>query len=125
MEFLNKVFSTQQNWIIPGTARPDVSPGARHNVSNTVVVRDHEWAEVREFLWNNRDRFTGVSLLAATGDKDYPNAPREAVSTEKDEQHWNYLVANYTSVDYTELCEFEDNTDLVNELACSGGTCLL
>lgn len=123
IQFLDKVKSTQLNWVISGTARPESSPGANHNVSNTVLVGEHEWDEVSEYLWENRTLFTGVSLLPRTGDKIYAFAPREAVTTEADEAKWNYLIENYTPVDYTQMLEAKDGTDLSGELACAGGAC--
>jgi ribonucleoside-diphosphate reductase alpha chain len=123
LEFLDSVRQTQVNWVLPGTARPDSTAGLTHNVSNTCVVRESEWDTVAEYLWESRAYFTGVSLLPATGDKDYAFAPCEAVVTEADEAKWNYLVANYKPVDYTKITEDDDGTDLTGEAACAGGAC--
>ena len=123
LQFLGKVMSTQQNWVLPGTARPDSSPGVNHNVSNTVVVAPDEWDDTMNFLWDNRKFFTGVALLAKSGDKDFAFAPREVVANEADEARWNYLIANYKPVDYTKMVETEDETDLKGELACAAGGC--
>jgi len=123
ISFLEMVKSTQQNWVITGTARPDSFPGMNHNVSNTVTVREDEWEKVAEYLWDNREFFTGVSLLPVTGDKDYLFAPNEEITTESDETRWNNLLAQYKPVDYTTLVENEDSTDLTSEPACAGGAC--
>ena len=61
--------------------------------------------------------------MPATGDKDYAFAPREAIVTEADEEKWNNLLKHYVPVDYSEMVEDEDNTDLVGEVACAGGAC--
>jgi ribonucleoside-diphosphate reductase alpha chain len=78
--FLELIKSTQQNWVIPGT-RPEACtrPWLTHNVSNTVWVKEHEWEAVADFIYRNRAFFTGVSLLPASGDKEYPQAPMCAV----------------------------------------------
>lgn len=123
LEFLQKVLDTKKHWVQEGTARPDSSPGVTHNVSNTITVREDEWDDVREFLWEHREYFSGVSMLSYVGDKEFTNAPREAVVNEVDEERWAYLVGNYTPVDYTQFLEVEDNTDLKGEVACSGGAC--
>ena len=123
IEFLDMVRSTQQNWVLPGTAEENCSPGLTHNVSNTVTVRPEEWEKVADYLWENREYFTGVSLLANTGDKDYAFAPNEEVTTEADEVRWNNLIEHYKPVDYTKLVEESDETDLVGEAACAGGAC--
>jgi ribonucleoside-diphosphate reductase alpha chain len=82
VEFLQHVRTTQRNWVRAG-ARPECAtqPWLTHNVSNTVVVRDDEWQEVGDYLYDQRADFTGVSLLPASGDKDYRQAPMCAVPT--------------------------------------------
>ena len=39
-------------------------------------------SEVREFLWEHRDQFGGISLLSSFGDLDYPQAPYTEVLDE-------------------------------------------
>lgn len=122
-QFMEIVRSTQQNWVVPGATRASHVPGLSHNVSNTITVRPHEWALVADYLWRHRDSFTGVSLLADSGDTDYAFAPFEAVRTEAQERRWNELVAKYTPVDYLGVFEAEDGTSLTGEAACAGGAC--
>jgi len=76
VQLLEHVRLTQQNWIEYGT-RDDapVAPWLRHNVSNTITVRDDEWDDVTKFIYNNRKWFAGISLLPMSGDLDYPQAP--------------------------------------------------
>ncbi len=123
IEFLEKIKSTQQHWVVPGTASENYSPGLTHNVSNTVTVAPEEWDKVAAYLWENREYFTGVSMLPSTGDKDFAFAPNEEIQTEADEARWNTILANYKPVDYAALQEGFDGTDLVGELACAGGAC--
>jgi len=123
IRFLDMVKSTQQNWVLPGTARSDAAPGLNHNVSNTVTVKSDEWEAVAEYIWKHREYFTGVSLLPATGDKDYAFAPNEAIVTDADEARWNQIVASYKPVDYSAILEAEDGTAFTAEAACAGGAC--
>lgn len=123
IQFLDMVKSTQQNWVLPGTSDPKHSPGLNHNVSNTVTVRPEEWDKVADYLWENREYFTGVSLLAASGDKDYAFAPNEEVTTPADEARWNAILESYKPVDYTAIVEEGDDTNLSGEIACAGGVC--
>lgn len=125
IQFLDMVKSTQQNWVLPGTSDTSPSPGLNHNVSNTVTVRPDEWDKVADYLWENREFFTGVSLLASTGDKDFAFAPNEEVITPADEARWNAILEGYKPVDYTSIVEQGDNTDLSGEVACAGGVCLI
>jgi len=125
MDLLKHVHSTQQNWVVPGTARPEMNPGLYHNVSNTLSVRDGEWDDIAEYIWENRADFTGISMLAASGDKLYQQAPHEEVSTPQDETLWNELISKFQSVDFTQMKEAEDETNLQGEIACAGGACEL
>lgn len=125
LSFMEQVRSTQQNWVIPGTVRESASPGLRHNVSNTITVRDEEWGDVQDFIWKNRWDLTGISLLSDYGDTVYPFAPFESVKTEAQERRWNELVEAYTPVDYTTMYEIEDGTALTQEAACAGGACAI
>lgn len=96
VQFLRDVvLLTKRNWIDCGR-NPEhpstiATPKLSMNVSNTCVVRENEWGDVREFLWENRNNFSGVSLLPATGDLDYPQAPFMEVLSEEE------LVAEYGS----------------------------
>jgi ribonucleoside-triphosphate reductase len=76
VQLLEKVRLTQQNWIKGGTVEERCAiKGISHNVSNTISVKDSEWADVEQYIYDNRDSFAGISLLGAAGDKDYPQAP--------------------------------------------------
>ena len=125
IEFLEKIRSTQQNWVVPGTARTEAAPGLTHNVSNTVQVKDDEWDKVADYLWRNQKDFAAVSLLPALADKQYSFAPYEAVTTPEDETRWNQILSRYVPVDYTKMVEEDDATDLQGEAACAGGACLV
>ena len=76
VELLEKVKTTQQNWVEAGTNKElCLLQSLRHNVSNTITVNDDEWDEVRDYIYNNKKWFAGISLLSAAGDLDYPQAP--------------------------------------------------
>jgi len=85
---LEYVKLAQENWIEYGTNQElCVEPWLRHNVSNTITVDD--WEKVEEYIYENRYSFCGVSLLAATGDKAYPQAPFTEVND------MEYIVKKY------------------------------
>lgn len=85
IDLLEKVKLTQQNWVESGT-RPDqcTVKDMRHNVSNTITVKDDEWDAVEDYIFKNRKWFAGISLLPFSGDLDYPQAPFTAVHTPRE-----------------------------------------
>jgi ribonucleoside-triphosphate reductase (thioredoxin) len=76
VDLLAHVKLTQENWVAAGR-RPErcTAPWLRHNVSNTITVRDDEWDDVTRYIYEHRSAFAGVSLLSEGGDMDYPQAP--------------------------------------------------
>jgi ribonucleoside-diphosphate reductase alpha chain len=85
VQLLDHVRLTQQNWVEFGTRHTNsVAPWLRHNVSNTITVKDSEWEEVTNYIYNNRKWFAGISLLPMSGDLDYPQAPFATVLEPKE-----------------------------------------
>jgi ribonucleoside-diphosphate reductase alpha chain len=77
---LEYVKLAQQYWVEYGTnVELCTHPKLRHNVSNTITVDD--WDEVEQYLYDNREYFAGVSLMAGSGDKAYAQAPFTEVLT--------------------------------------------
>lgn len=85
VNLLEKVKLVQSTWIEYGT---DVSlcrdKRLRHNVSNTITVKENKWDEVEEYIFNNRKHFAGISFLSNDGDKDFAQAPFTEVLTEQE-----------------------------------------
>lgn len=82
IDFLEKVKIAQQNWVKNGT-RPEraIYKHTSHNVSNTIHIKDDEWDAVRDYIFENRRFFTGISILSASGDLDYAQSPFTSVLT--------------------------------------------
>lgn len=77
LEFVKKA---QQWWVESGTDEDlCVDKRLRHNISNTISVDD--WDAVEQYIFDNRDWFAGISLLGASGDKGYAQAPFTEVHT--------------------------------------------
>jgi ribonucleoside-diphosphate reductase alpha chain len=77
---LEYVKLAQQYWVEYGTnVELCAHPKLRHNVSNTITVDN--WDEVEQYLFDNREFFAGVSLMAGSGDKAYAQAPFTEVLT--------------------------------------------
>ena len=75
LEIVKKV---QNIWVENGTnVELCRDPRLRHNVSNTITVDD--WDEVTKYVYDNRYSFCGISFMASTGDKAFPQAPNTEV----------------------------------------------
>lgn len=91
IDFLEMVRMTKAHWIENGTnfdhpfykEYPKFAR-MRMNVSNTCMVKDDEWDDVKEYVWNNRNVFSGISFLPKGGDLLYPQAPYTSVLDEKE-----------------------------------------
>lgn len=77
---LEYVKLAQTHWVMPGKNKNVKQHDfIEHNVSNTITVDD--WAAVEEYVFNNRKYFTGISFMAASGDKAFPQAPFTEILT--------------------------------------------
>ena len=114
LQTLERVKRVAQEWVRVGHRRGSNT----HNVSCTISIRDHEWASVGQWMWDNRDYYNGISVLPYNGGT-YKQAPFEDCS----EDEYNRLYSSLQSVDLTKVIELEDNTDQAGELACAGGSC--
>ena len=91
-----------------------------HNASMTVYVRDDEWFEVGNWVYQNWEIINGVSFLPYDGGH-YNLAPYEEI----DVHSYERLIKDLPVIDYNKLSkyEFEDNTQGKQEIACSGDKC--
>ena len=101
-------------WVKPGFRKGQNT----HNISATISIKDAEWVDVGEWMWENRNSYNGLSVLPFS-DHTYKQAPFEDCSKET----YEALLGSLTSIDLTKVTEDEDNTDLKGEVACAGGAC--
>jgi ribonucleoside-diphosphate reductase alpha chain len=125
LQSLNETIFLYENWILPGTAIPESSPGLTHNVSSTVSVSENEWDGLISAIWDSKNNLASLSVMPRMGDKGIPFIPREEIidGDPVDEAIWEKLITNYKPVDYKRVKEFEDLTNRKGEVACSGGVC--
>jgi ribonucleoside-diphosphate reductase alpha chain len=114
MDLLERVKKVSTEWVRPGHQKGQNT----HNVSATISIREEEWDEVGQWMWDNRGVYNGLSVLPADGGT-YQQAPFE----DCDEETYNNLLDTLTAIDLSTVVEIEDNTDLKGELACAGGAC--
>lgn len=91
-----------------------------HNTSTTIYVKDSEWFEVGNWVFQNWNIVNGVSFLPFNGGH-YKLAPYEEITEVKYEE----LIKTFKSIDYSQLSkyEMEDNTEGAKMWACSGDKC--
>ena len=114
LQLLKRVAHIAQEWVKSGHRKGQNT----HNVSATISIKEAEWQDVGEWMWENRERYNGLSVLPYDGGT-YTQPPFEDCSKERH----NVLSESLTNVDLTKIVESEDNTDLQGELACAGGAC--
>ena len=114
LDLLERIKFFSKNWIKPGHRKGQNT----HNISATISVKDGEWAEVGQWMWDNRNFYNGISVLPYDGGS-YVQAPFEECS----EETYYKMMAHLNRVDLSLIRETEDNTDLQGELACAGGAC--
>lgn len=114
LQLLRRVKKVTDEWVKPGFRKGQNT----HNISATVSIKDAEWADVGEWMWENRTSYNGLSVLPYDGGT-YTQAPFEDCSKET----YEAMMSSLTSVDLSRVVEEEDNTDLKGEVACAGGAC--
>jgi ribonucleoside-triphosphate reductase len=92
-----------------------------HKPSITVYYTDSEFLQVAQWIWDNFDICSGISLLPVS-DHVYQQAPYENITPEMYKEALDNMPAN---IDWEDLRAFEteDNTTGSQELACVGGSC--
>jgi ribonucleoside-diphosphate reductase alpha chain len=116
IELLERVKKVHKEWIKPGHR----SGQNTHNVSATVSIKPEEWEEIGWWMWGNRKSYNGLSVLNYDGGT-YTQSPFEDITEEQYEEMVKYLH----NIDLSKVVELDDNTELKENLACSGNSCEL
>jgi len=114
INLLERVKLISKDWVKNG----HIKGNNTHNVSCTVSVRDGEWEEVGEWMWQNKDYYNGLSVLPYHGGT-YKQTPFEDCS----EEVYNEMMATLKDVDLSKVVEIQDNTNFADSAACGGGNC--
>jgi ribonucleoside-triphosphate reductase len=115
LQLLERVKHIHRNWIVPSH-----NDGANtHNVSVTVNYKPEEVEDIKEWMWDNRECYVGISLLPYDGGT-YQQAPFEAI----DEMHYKSLMKKLPSLDLSKVIYVPSKVDSREaEIACAGGNC--
>lgn len=118
IDFLERVKRFNLEWVRTGHNKgPNYN-----NVSATCNIKDEEWEDAGEWMWVNKDSYSGISVLPYDGGT-YVDAPFQEVTEEEFERRMQLILEN--PIDLTRIVEDTDNTNLSGEIACSGGQCEL
>ena len=113
-DLLERVKRFNQEWIGSGHNYGN----NKHNVSCTISLKDDEWVECGQWMWDNREMYTGISVLPYNGGT-YQQAPFEDCT----EGEFLTMYDQLAKIDLTEVLEVDDNTEAKDNLACSNGSC--
>ena len=116
VEMLERVRDLHSRWVKPGHIKGQNT----HNVSATVSIKEHEWEEVGEWMWENRNSYTGLSVLPYDGGT-YVQAP----FTDCSKEEYETLLNSLKNIDLTQIFETDDDTNLQGEIACGAGGCVV
>lgn len=114
LDLLQRSYDYNSHWVNPGHRE-----GAnKHNVSVTISVKDTEWEGVMHSMWENRELYSGISLLPFN-DKIYQQAP----FTECTREEYEAAMTLVKEVDVSKVQEVDDKTERMDSIACSNGVC--
>ena len=113
-DILERVKRINQEWVWAGHREGN----NKNNVSCTISIKDNQWNMVGNWMWKNRSYYTGMSVLPHDGGT-YIQAPFEDCSEIEFKRLEKYLHA----INLKDVFELDDNTNLVDQVACAGGSC--
>ena len=113
-DLLERVKKVATEWVVPGHRKGSNT----HNVSATISLKDNEWDDAGEWMWENRNHYNGLAVLPFDGGT-YVQAPFEDISASR----YSEMIKELEEIDLTKIIETDDETDLAGELACAGGAC--
>lgn len=114
MQLLERVKRYNINWVKEGHRKGDNI----NNVSATISIKPEEWERVGDWMWNNREFYSGISVLPYDNGS-YIQAPFEDMT----EEQYNELNSKILEVNTDDIREDDDNVEFSQELACAGGLC--
>jgi len=93
-----------------------------HTVSATIYVRDNEWREAADWVYENFDEITGIAFLPFDNGS-YQQAPMQRIS----EEEYHELAAVFPTLDWSQMKNYEsvDTTTPSQEFVCVGDKCML
>lgn len=113
-DLLERVKRFNLEWVAEGHNYGD----NQHNVSCTISLKEDEWEDCGQWMWENRADYTGISVLPYDGGT-YIQAPFEDCT----EETFNEMFKHLAEIDLSQVVEIDDNTEAKDNIACAGGKC--
>jgi ribonucleoside-triphosphate reductase len=114
LTLLERIKKLNREWIAPGHKKGS----NMHNVSATVNIKENEWKDVGSWLFENREYFTALSFLPEDLGS-YTQTPYESITAEEFYRRAEALH----NIDVNQIIETDDETNLMGQVACAGGSC--
>lgn len=114
LDMLKRIRYFSNAWVKQG----HISGENTNNVSATVYVKRDEWFKVKQWLWDNREHYHGLTLLPFDN-TNYKQTPFEEI----DKETYEEMISRLKPIDFSSIKETTDHTNPSGEIACSGGMC--
>jgi ribonucleoside-diphosphate reductase alpha chain len=114
LDLLERVKKYNLEWVKPGHNSGDNT----NNVSCTISLKDDEWDDCANWMWDNRFNYNGIAVFPYDGGT-YVQAPFEDITKEK----FYEMLAYLKHINLLEVVEFGDFTNHKLEPACAGNAC--
>ena len=114
LDLLERINTVYLNWVKTGHRKGHNT----NNVSATITIKPGEWEEVGNWLWEHKENYTALTVLPYE-DHTYVQPPFEEI----DELIYFKLMKEVVNLDLSKVVEYEDTTNLKEQLACVGGAC--
>lgn len=116
VQLMERAAYIYDNWILPGHVEGDDT----HNCSLTVSYKEEEWKDVKRWMIQNKEKYSGISLLPYS-DHTYRQAPFEEIT----EDVYNLLVKGMEDyeIDFNTINFSGTIDERIGEAACASGAC--
>lgn len=116
-QLLDRIHRCSTEWVREGHRKGHNG----HSVSATVSVKPNEWGRLRDWMWNHRYQYNGLSVLPYDGGT-YEQAPFETISPA---QYHALAQQLPDTLALHRVTEVDDGTEHSQEVACAGGACTI
>lgn len=114
MQLLERVKRLNIEWVETGYRNGK----NQHNVSCTISLLPEDWKPVGDWMWDNQNHYTGISVLPYDNGS-YVQAP----FTDCTKEEFGELEKFLHAINLDNVVEFDDSTNLSDQAACGGNGC--